>query len=159
MRNIFPLASFIHSRCTIQCRSISVDFSDNCNLPPFWKARAWLSRVVTTNDIQPHIPRSISPLRSYTTHTMKIRLQITRSRGTNKSLWLDNSNLKSKNVNYSERLKDFLPSHLKALSLGFPQLLFEVMYLRLHASGIVPYPDVLVSAPSRGKEMRRRVPS
>ncbi len=29
-----------------------------CKFPPFWRARAWLPRVVTTNDISPHIPRS-----------------------------------------------------------------------------------------------------
>ena len=29
-----------------------------CKFPPFWRTRAWLPRVVTTNDIPPHIPRS-----------------------------------------------------------------------------------------------------
>ena len=26
-----------------------------CNFPPFWRSRAWLSRAVTTNDISPHV--------------------------------------------------------------------------------------------------------
>ena len=29
-----------------------------CKFPRFWRTRAWLPRVVTTNDITPHIPRS-----------------------------------------------------------------------------------------------------
>ncbi len=52
-----------------------------CKFPPFWKTRAWLPRVVTTNDIPPHIPRSkpytmvILPAAFiYHAHTRKIRL-------------------------------------------------------------------------------------
>ncbi len=29
-----------------------------CKFPPFWRTRAWVPRVVTTNDIPPYIPQS-----------------------------------------------------------------------------------------------------
>ncbi len=33
-----------------------------CKFPPFWRTRAWLPRVVTTNDISPY---NISPSKPY----------------------------------------------------------------------------------------------
>jgi hypothetical protein len=45
-------------------------------------------------------------------------------------------------------------SYLEAFGLYFLQLIFEIAYLSLDASGIMPDPDVLISTPSRGEEMR-----
>ena len=62
-----------------------------CIFPPFWRARAWLSRVVPAKCLHRTISRSKQYI--YTIFTLPRFIQITCSRGINWCLWLDNSNV------------------------------------------------------------------
>ncbi len=65
---------------TLGLKKEKVDLQNKqCKFPPFWRTRAWLPRVVTTNDIPPHIPRyDIYKVDSmiYDTYTMVIFLAV-----------------------------------------------------------------------------------